>query len=218
MNRFCPECGTYTVEKEVRSDVPAVACPDCGREEPFARLPLLVVGGASGVGKSTVRRELLGEVDDTVILDVDELWEPAFNDIEESFDYNTYYLRQCKQIAQSGQPVTIFGAELGMPGTVEESVQRRYFSEVHYLALICDEDVQAERLAARSNWAVDERRWTEIDEQLALNRWYRRRGRNTTSPIKTVDGTDRTVTDVATEVRTWIENTLAAAHWNTPGS
>lgn len=216
MIRFCPKCGTYRQDKQIDQDEPSVICPECNHAETFLQLPLLSIGGASGVGKSTIYRELIGQAENVVLLDVDAMWEPEFSEIPGSFDYNSYYLRQCKNIGQSGRPVTIFGAEIGMPGIVETSVQRRYFTDVYYLALACDEEVQIKRLRARPNWETAEDRWTEIDEQVAVNRWYKRRGTDPTSPIEVLDVTNLSVEAAAIKIRTWIDETLEMAQFNTP--
>lgn len=216
MFRFCPECGAYRRDKRINPDGPFVVCPECNHKDPFLQLPLLAIGGASGVGKSTVYRYLIGQVEDVVLLDVDAMWEPEFSEIQEVFDYNSYYLRQCKNIGQSGRPVAIFGAEIGMPRVVEKSVQRRYFTDVYYLALVCDEEVQAERLRARSNGEDTEDRQIEIDEQTALNRRYQCRGTDSASPIESLDVTDLSVKAVGTKVQTWIDEMLEQAPFNIP--
>lgn len=216
MLRFCPACGAYRQDKRVDQNGPSAICPECNHAETFLQLPLLAIGGASGVGKSTIYRELTGQIENVVLLDVDAMWEPEFSEIQDSLDYNSYYLRQCKNISQSGRPVAIFGAEIGMPGVVEASVQRRYFTGVYYLALACDEEVQTERLRARPNWDTAEDRWTEIDEQVALNRWYKRGGADPASPIEALDVTNLSVEAAANEVQTWVDETLEMAQFKTP--
>lgn len=217
MFRFCPACGDYRREKDVDPAVPAVVCPACGHAEPFRRSPLLLVGGASGVGKSTVRRALLGRVDEAVLLDVDAMWEPAFGEVVEAFDYNDFALRRCKQVARSGRPPVLFGAEPGLPAVVETSVERRYFSATRHLALICDDEVLAERLRGRPNWPDSAGEWTAVDDQVALNRCYRRLGAEAASPIETVDVTGRGVEAVAVDVHDWIRESVAELPFEEPG-
>lgn len=216
--RFCPACGDHRLEKHVDPDAPAVVCPACGHAEPFRRLPLLLVGGASGVGKSTVRRTLLrsGAVDDAVLLDVDAMWERPFGAVTDRFDYNDFALRRCKQVAQNGRPPVLFGAETGLPAVVEASVERQYFSTARRLAFVCDDDVLAERLRERPNWPEDEEGWTAVDDQVALNRCYRHLGADPDSPVEPLDVTDRTVEDVAADVGHWIRDTLEGTSYGRP--
>lgn len=217
MFRFCPACGDHRREKAVDGSTPAVVCPSCGHAEPFRRLPLLLIGGASGVGKSTVRRELLGRVTDATLLDVDGMWEAPFGEVLGRFDYNDFALRRCKLVAQNGRHVALFGAETGLPAVVEASIEHRYFSTTHHLALVCDEDVLRERLYDRSNWPDDTDRWTTVDDQVALNRCYGRLGAAADSAVTAIDATARTVQEVGDEVPRWIERTVAEAPNDTPG-
>lgn len=213
MFRFCPACGDDRRDKDVARDEPAVVCPACGHAEPFRRLPLLLVGGASGVGKSTIRRELLGRVADAVLLDADAMWEPAFGAIVDEFDYNEFALRRCKQVAQNGRPPVLFGAETGVPAVVESSVERRYFSETRYLALVATDEVLADRLRARPNWPDAEDGWTAVDDQVGLNRCSRRLGGDPESPVETLDVAGRSVGAMAGAVEGWITETLADAEF-----
>jgi broad-specificity NMP kinase len=207
---FCPQCGEYGLDRRIDPNGPVAICKNCEHALSIQYLPLFIVGGASGVGKSTVCRELADEIDSVVCMDVDMLWDRAFSTIESSFEYNTYYLRQAVTVAQSGRPVVLFGADIGQPGIVEETVEQRYFSSIHYLALTCESEVQAERLRKRSNWSDATDHWTMANEQVALNRWYDERGDAPNSPIETLDATDRTVEQMATRVAEWIDQQLEA--------
>lgn len=207
---FYPECGEYGIDRWIDPDGPVAICKNCDHALPIQYLPLLIVGGASGVGKSTVCRALAGEVDGVVCIDVDMLWDGAFSEIESSFEYNAYYLRLAVMIAQSGLPIVLFGTDVGQPGIVEETVEQRYFSSIHYLALTCDPEIQEERLHERSNWLDATDRWTMVDEQIALNRWYNERGDDPSSQIETLDVTDRTVEQLVARVAAWTDQTLEA--------
>jgi hypothetical protein len=216
MFRFCPACGDYRRDKAVDPDGPAVVCPACGHREPFRRLPLLLVGGASGVGKSTVRRELLGTVEEAVLLDVDAMWEPEFDAVVGTFDYNAFALRRCKQVAQNGRPTVLFGAETGLPPVVETSVERRYFAAARYLALVVEDALLRERLHERPNWPDADEAWTAVDDFVALNRCYCRLGEDPESPVETLDVTGQSVAAVADGVAGWIRSSLAGSSSQTP--
>src|SRR5262245_24271348 len=60
MTNICFQCGIYRADKIIDPDGPFAICPECGNRRHFERLPLLIVSGASGSGKSTVCQILLG--------------------------------------------------------------------------------------------------------------------------------------------------------------
>ena len=153
MMNVCLHCGEYRADKRIDPDGPNAVCPLCGHRHPFRQLPLLVVSGASGAGKSAVLQRLAGRVDGAVLLDADILWRSEFDQPEEGYrGFFETWLRLCKNISQSGRPVVLFGAGVGVPANLEACVERRYLADVHILALVCDDEVLAERLLSRPEW------------------------------------------------------------------
>jgi hypothetical protein len=202
----CSQCGLYRADKviEVDADGSFAVCPECGYRHPFLRLPLLIIGGASGTGKSTASARLAGKIPGAVVLESDILWNAYYADKERYAEYFNTWLRMCKNISQSGQAVALFGAGLGVPGNIEGCVERRYFSRVHYLALVCDDDVLVERLRARPAWrgsAEDE--W--LSSQSAFNRWYKEEASRGEPPVDLLDTTRKTVEESVLEVEAWIK-------------
>ena len=210
MINICSACGLYRADQivdPVDPTGPVVICPECGKRRPFVRLPLLVVTGASGAGKSTVCNRLLGRVRDAVILDSDILWRPEFNTPEDGYRaYFDLWLRVCKNINQSGRPVVLFGAGIGVPANLAPSVECRYFSAIHYLALVCSDDALAQRLQARPAWrnaAAD----AYIAEHQQFNRWFRTYG-DRQPPIDLLDTTHVNVEATTCQVAAWIDTTI----------
>jgi DNA-directed RNA polymerase subunit RPC12/RpoP len=78
MLNICARCGLYRPDKIIDAAGPYAVCPDCGHKHEFRLLPLLIISGANGAGKSTVCRELVGHVTGAVLLDCDMLWRPEF--------------------------------------------------------------------------------------------------------------------------------------------
>lgn len=69
-----------------------------------------------------------------------------------------------KNISQAGRPIVLFGTGMGVPENIEPCVERRYFSEIHYLALVCDDGVLAQRLRARPAWrGAGDQAYKELD-------------------------------------------------------
>ncbi|MBN2394784.1 MAG: AAA family ATPase [Anaerolineae bacterium] len=205
MFNVCHQCGLYRADKTIDPAGPYAICPECGYKHTFRYLPLLIVSGASGTGKSTICNELVGHFTDAVLLDSDILWCPAFNNPENDYrDFFEIWLRMSKNIGQSGQPVVLFGAGAGVPGNIEPCVERRYFSAVHYLALTCDDDILTARLRARPQWrasADDAFSQTQID----FNRWFRETGPTLDPPITTLDTTHSVTEETVKQVAHWIE-------------
>ncbi len=228
MFNVCASCGLYRVDKIVTeptgvvAPVPpdtqpdlrpvtrraAAACPHCGHNHPFLRQPLLLVGGASAIGKSAILQQLTGRVTAAVLLDADLLWLQEF---ESPTDGNRRFfetwLRLAKNIGQSGRPVVLFGAGLAVSENIESCLERRYFSRVRYLALVCDEDELRRRLLARPAWRKSGQQ-RQLKEQLNFNLWLQQEGPNQTPPLTLLDTTDATIQDAADAVKDWIARLL----------
>ncbi len=207
MFNTCAQCGAYRVDKTIDPTGPIAICPVCGHAHPFRQLPLLLVGGASGAGKSAVLRALIGQIDEAVLLEGDILWRPSFNSPDDSYrDFFEMWLRMAKNIGQSGRPAVLFGAGFAVPDNVEPCVERRYVSAVNYLALVADGAVLTERLQARPAWR-ESGGDAFIESQLDFNRWLR--AYDDTPSISQLDTSDATVAETAVAVATWIRLTLA---------
>lgn len=204
----CFNCGEYRADKSVDPSGPHAVCPVCGYKHPFLQLPLLVVGGASGAGKSTVCQALLGRMSEVVLLEGDLLWRSEFNKPEDKYrNFFETWLRVCKNISQSGRPVVLFSAGMGVPENVEDCVERRYFSEVHYLALVCDDDVLAERLRSRPAWRKSSAP-EKVEEQVRFNRWFRGQEGQVVPAIELIDTTGISVEETAEQVAMWIRTKI----------
>jgi len=207
MTNICVQCGIYRVDKIIDPDGPVAICPECGYRHRFAQLPLLIVSGASGAGKSTVCNILLGRLTQAVILDSDILWRSEFNLPEyNSPDFIDTWLRMCKNISQSGRPVVLFGAGVGVPGNIEPRVERRYFATVHYLALVCDDHALAERLRRRPKWRGSGEP-AYVKEHQQFNRWFKTYS-SAEPPIRLLDTTDLNAETAANQVELWINEKL----------
>ena len=202
MINVCLQCGIYRPDKVIDPVGPCAICPECGFKHPFLQLPLMVVSGASGTGKSTVCQHLLGRVSQSVLLDSDILWRPEFNTPQTKFrDYFETWLRVCKNVSQSGRPIVLFGAGVGVPENIEGCIERRYFSQVHYLALVCSDEILAERLQQRPDWRGT-RDPVYIEEHIRFNRWFK--AYDSQPAIKLVDTTGFSSEETAQQVMSWI--------------
>ncbi len=193
----------YRADKEIDPTGHFAVCPECGYKQPFLRLPLLVVSGASGSGKTAVCQALLNHVAEAVLLDSDILWMPEFNKPETKYhEFFETWLRVCKNISQSGRPVVLFGAGVGVPENLEKCIERRYFSAIHFLALVCTDKVLAERLKRRPPWRGT-RDAAFIAENQCFNRWFK--SYDGEPLIQLLDTTTAPIEQTAQMVHAWIK-------------
>lgn len=206
----CWNCGAYHAEKQIIADGPLAVCPECGYRHQFRQLPLMLIGGASGAGKSTICQLLLGQLSEVVLLDTDTLWQPAFDTPADDYHvFFTTWLRLAIDIAQSGRPVVLFGAGIGVPSNLEACVERRYFRGLHYLALTCDDALLVARLQQRPAWRGTQDPGFQ-QGQVAFNTWYRTQAPQLDPPVYVLDTTEQAVTETAAKVTAWIRATIAA--------
>ena len=203
MFNVCHNCGLYRRDKIIDLTGPYAVCPECGHKHPFQQLPLLLVSGPSAAGKSSVCNAMVGKIDQVVLLDSDILWRREFDTPEDHFrDYFETWLRMAKNISQSGRPVVLFGAGAGVPENIEPCLERRYFSDTHYLALVCDADVLVKRLKARPAWRGSGEQ-AFIEKQIQFNRWFKDQ-QNGSPPISLIDTTHASLEATVEQVKTWI--------------
>lgn len=206
MFNVCPQCGEYRADKTIsfsEETTESVAlCPICGFRQKFLRLPLFILTGASGTGKTTICLKLAEKTKTVVVLESDILWRAEFDQPETDYrDYRETWLRLCKSIAQAGKPVVLCGA--GVPAQFERCVERRYFSEIYYLALTCDGAMLAERLKNRPAWRNS---GTEenIRQHVEFNKWLKNNARTANPPFDLLDTTNLSIEKSVEAVGQWI--------------
>jgi adenylate kinase family enzyme len=204
MFNVCPNCGELRADKIILPDGPYAVCPHCEHRHKFLRLPLFVITGASGVGKSSTCLALVAKTKDFVVTDSDILWRSEFD--QPATDYRNYremWLRVCKNISQAGKPVVLCGASL--PEQFEQCIERRYFSEIHYLALVCRDEALESRLRSRPAWrnSSDEE---YIKTHVAFNRWLKENARHTEPPMSLLDTSEITIDESVERVEHWIRD------------
>lgn len=207
MFNVCARCGEYVVEKIVDAGHSVAICPICGYEQPFLRQPLFVVTGASGAGKTAVCRALTPRLRNRcVVLESDILWGLVPASAEDDYrDYRNVWLRLAKNIGQAGLPVILCGSAL--PDQFERSPERRYFSTLHYLALVCDEALLKERLTLRPTWRQSQSE-DFLERMVAFNRWLIEHAPTTTPPMILLDTTTDPLEETLAKVERWIDELL----------
>jgi hypothetical protein len=200
MFRVCESCGEWNDEIVVSDDGAAV-CIHCGHHRPLIRLPLFQLTGASGSGKTRVCRDLPGALPECVVLDQDITLAGLPWD-----QHRRNWLRIAANIHQGNRSVVFVATQL--PEHYEPMPERAWFSTIHYLALVCDDDRLAERLGRRPLWrgATEQR----IEEMQDFNRWLKAKAASTTPPMTLLDTSDADPAETVASVAAWVRERLAA--------
>jgi hypothetical protein len=170
-------------------------CPRCGDTRPLPALPLFVVTGASGTGKSAVvdglRRRLPAcEVFETdLILQVADLGWDRWHDT---------WLHIAHGIALNGRATVLCGSL--QPEQLEPLPARPLVGDIHFCNLDCPDEVLAERLCARPAW----RGWDE--RRIAEHQRFAAALRARIDP--TFDTSAGSVEEVADQVAQWVTGQL----------
>jgi hypothetical protein len=197
----------YSEEKTIDPGGPFAICRYCGHAQPFKQLPLFIVTGASGSGKSAACLLLAPLLPECIVLEADLFWRPEFDKPEDNYrEYRNLCLRIAKNIGQAGHPVVLCGTAI--PEQYETCPERRYFTARHYLALVCDDPLIQQRLESRPPW----RNSANPDHILAhveLNRWLKANAETTTPPMTLLDTSSATIQTTAGQIAGWVRRHLA---------
>lgn len=159
----------------------------CGATRPLRHLPLFVLTGASGTGKTAVCERLLHTFPECVVLESDVLLGTLKSWFDEDIqDYWNHWLRLILHIHQEGRPVLLCGSV--MPRHVESAPTRDGIAAIHYLALVCDGTEVERRLRARPAWRACDA--ALIAKQLDFNRWWRSREDGSLATVDLLDTSD----------------------------
>lgn len=198
MIEICAKCGNHEWDKEIREN--KLRCPKCGEEWEFKSMPLFILTGCSGVGKTTTAIEIMRRMVDFVVLDVDVF--SGFTRAETEEDYNNrveLLANISKDIMQSGKPVlwTMAGCLDYLP----ETYNSRYFSKIKCLALVCEESALRERM--QQGRGIDDENW--IKGSCDYNRYFMEHDHIGDTIFEVLDITDKDVERVADCVVEWVK-------------
>lgn len=203
MFNVCPQCGEYSVEKGIDPSGPFAICPFCQYAHPFLQQPLFIITGPSGAGKTTICLELVQLLrEECVVIESDILW-GTFPDTPggDYHEYRNMWLRVAKNIGQAGRPVVLCGTAL--PEQFETCPERRYFSTLHYLAIVCEDELLIERLRQRPSWRKS---GTEevVKNMVQFNRWLKKHAATTQPPITLYDNSQKSIQQATQDIAQWI--------------
>lgn len=200
----CMKCHHYSVKKKITKEGNGIICPNCGDVQSIERLPLFVVTGASEVGKTSAATILYLSETDFMIMDCDQLWvSDIFNDHEGGYRmFREVWLRLAKNMSQIGKPVVLVGC--AEPKQYEICNERKYFTEIHYLALYCEPKLLEKRLVAKYKGTDP----NYIDASLKFNDWLRDSANTTQPPMTLLDVSSLNIAETAEEIDHWIKKSL----------
>ncbi|HOG01995.1 MAG TPA: AAA family ATPase [Clostridia bacterium] len=166
---------------------------------PTNKQQLFIVTGASCVGKSTLCNELFLREMNYVVMESDLLWNDVYNTPENNYrEYRRMWMRVCAYIAQIGKPVVLCGC--ATPEQFENQPERELFTNIHYLAVVCDTAILENRIRI-GRGVNDENR---IKSSIDFNDWLKANSKSTTPHITLLDTTDLPVLQAAQKVDDWI--------------
>lgn len=169
---------------------------------PTNKQPLFVVTGASGVGKSTTCEELFKNEAGKpyLVMEGDLLWDDDLYDTPED-NYRAFrsiWMHLCSNISQCGKPVVLCGG--GPPEQFENLPEREFFTEIHYLAVVCDSEALENRM--KNGRRITDENW--LKGSAAFNNWLKENASSTEPAITLLDITGKTPAEAAAEAERWI--------------
>jgi RNase adaptor protein for sRNA GlmZ degradation len=187
-----PLCMTCDELTDVAFDGDEARCPRCGTVAARrATLPLIIVTGTSGAGKTTIVERLPEALPEFDVFDCDLLL-GHFADFERLFGA---WLAVAWSLAMQNRRVVL--ALSSRPEVIERQPERQLWRNVLFLNLHCDDDERERRLRARPAW-----RNSATDEFIANMKPFA--AVLIQEAAATVDTTNRGVDDVLAEVTAWI--------------
>jgi broad-specificity NMP kinase len=94
------------------------------------KLPLFIITGASGVGKSTTCEILFQNETEYIIMESDLLWHDIYYTPKDNYrKYRELWLRVCANISQIGKPVVLCGCVT--PEQFDVCMEKELFKEIY---------------------------------------------------------------------------------------
>ena len=198
MIEICSNCGNHEWDKEIIGN--NLRCPKCGAEWEFRTMPLLILTGCSGVGKTTTAIEIMRRMVDFVVLDADIFAGVInWNDEESCNNWVELIANISKDIMQSGKPVLWTMA--GCLDRFSKVYNSRYFSEVSCLALVTDEASLRQRM--QDGRGITDDNW--ISSSWDYNRYFMEHTQVGDTKYEIFDISSKTPKEVADYVINWVQ-------------
>ena len=170
---------------------------------PTKKRSLFIITGASCVGKSIISEVLFQNETDYIVMESDLLWNDIFNTPEDDYRaYRELWMRVCANISQIGKPVVLCGC--ATPKQFESDNIRSFFTAIHYLAVVCDENQLERRM--RIGRGVTDENW--VKSSTDFNLWLKENANQTTPNITLLDTSALTPKQAAELADRWIHENI----------
>ena len=143
---FCMTCGPEALLSRDPAG-PLLRCTSCGAVTEVPALPLFVVTGASGAGKTTVAGPLRRRLPECVVFEGDPISQVA------ALGWDVFrdtWLHIAHEVALNGRSMVLCTSL--MPGALEALPASKLLGPVHFCNLDCPDDILVARLRARPSW------------------------------------------------------------------
>ena len=198
MIAVCQVCGNHDWDKEVQGNV--IYCPRCGNKWNFKKLPLFILTGCSGVGKTVTARKLQEETQELVVLDADMFYNIMPHETESDYYDQVEQMESLsKNINQCGRPV--LWAMAGNIDKISRTYHYRFFETVYILALVCEEQSLQNRMM--KGRGINDREW--IQSSIDYNHFFKTHRQIGEMHFDVLDTEGKDVSRVAKEVGVWIK-------------
>lgn len=113
----------------------------------------------------------------------------------------------CANISQIGLPVVLCGC--ATPQQFEHQPERALFTDIHYIAIVCDEEALLHRM--RDGRKVTDEKWIESSRQ--FNRWLKENAGKTEPQMALLDITGMEPQEAAGRLDSWIMDKIKNAQF-----
>lgn len=201
----CVKCGNYEWNKKVGQN--KITCPVCGYSWAFRKLPLFVLTGCSGVGKTTTAHELMVSTTDIVVLDADFFYNLMPHETQEDYLQQIEALEDLsKNIMQAGKPV--LWAMAGNLDKLNRVYNRQFYPDIFCLALVCEEETLRQRMMCGRGIADEE--W--IQSSVDYNNFFKTHTSINDMPFDICNTEGKDLKEVVEEVKKWITEKMIPYH------
>jgi len=155
------------------------------------KLPLFVVTGASGTGKTTVSSSLRKLLPDFDVFDMD-----IINNVDWQIA-KANWLKIAYSISLSGRGTVLCGTLV--PENIESAAYKDKFKHILYINLDCNDQVREQRLKARG--------WNDeaVEDHKNFARWLRENSdRAFDPPMPTIDTSNLSPEEAAEQIKHWV--------------